>query len=57
MVEIMTKRTLSALTVALFGLLLTFSVVGTATAGDGKSCGDKKKGESAATLVQELPAA
>jgi hypothetical protein len=57
MVEIMTKRTKTALTAGLLGLLFSFSVVGTATAGDGKSCDGKKKGDTAATVVQQLPAA
>ena len=56
MVEIMFKRTTSALTVALLGLVLGLAFVGTATAGDGKSCDGKKKGETSALTVEQLPA-
>jgi hypothetical protein len=55
MVKIMTKRTTSALTVALLGLVLGLSFVGTATAGDGKSCDGKKKGETSAMTERLSP--
>ena len=53
----MSKRSISALSVALFGLALTFGT-GSALAGDGESCGGKKKdGESAVVVFPDLPRA
>jgi hypothetical protein len=48
----MKLRTATFATALLFGLTLILTA-GTAVAGDGKSCGGKKKGESAAV---EMPA-
>ncbi|MGB5735071.1 MAG: hypothetical protein WBM40_11590 [Thiohalocapsa sp.] len=53
----MSKRSISGLSVALFGLALIFGA-GSALAGDGKSCGGKKKdGESAVVVTPDLPRA
>lgn len=53
----MSKRTITTLSVALFGLALIFGA-GSAFAGDGKSCGGKKKdGESAVVVSPDLPRA
>jgi len=54
----MSKRSISALSVALFSLALIFGA-GSAVAGDGKSCGGKKKdgGESAVVVTPDLPRA
>lgn len=54
----MSKRSISALSVALFGLALIFSA-GSAFAGDGKSCGGKKKdsGDSAVVIAPDMPRA
>jgi hypothetical protein len=55
----MSKRSISALSVALFGLALIFGA-GSAFAGDGdgKSCGGKKKdGESALVVTPDMPRA
>jgi hypothetical protein len=49
----MTARIASLSAALLFGLTL---IAGTAMAGDGKSCGGKKKdGESAAVIVPSMP--
>ena len=52
----MSKRSISALSVALFGLALIFGA-GSALAGDGKSCGGNKKdsGESALVVTPDMP--
>ncbi|MGB5830693.1 MAG: hypothetical protein WBG92_01705 [Thiohalocapsa sp.] len=53
----MSKRSISALSIALFGLALIFGA-GSAIAGDGKSCGGKKKdGDTAIVISPELPRA
>lgn len=55
--SIMSKRSLSTLSVALFGLALIFGA-GSALAGDGKSCGGKKKdGDTAAVVMPDMPRA
>jgi len=56
--SIMSKRSISALSVALFGLALVFGA-GSAFAGDGSSCGGKKKddGGTAVVVMPELPRA
>ena len=50
-------QTLRLFTVGLFALILGFGAVGAATAGDGKSCGDKKKGDTAVLMTPALPQA
>lgn len=53
----MSKRSISALSVALFGLALVFGT-GSAFAGDGKSCGGKKKdGDTAVIVTPDMPRA
>ena|GEM_PF-1395608 len=52
----MNLRTATLATALLFGLTLILGA-GTAVAGDGKSCGGKKKGESAAILMPAQPLA
>ncbi len=52
----MNLRTATLTTALIFGLTLILSA-GTAVAGDGKSCGDKKKGESAAVMTPTQPLA
>ena len=39
-----------------FGLVLALGAFGTATAGDGKSCGDKKDGDKSAAASVETRA-
>ena len=51
----MIKFSMSVLSVALFGLALIFGA-GSAVAGDGKSCGGKKKdGGTAVVVTPEMP--
>jgi hypothetical protein len=52
----MTLRIATLSTALLFGLTLALGA-GSAVAGDGKSCGDKKKGESAAVVMPAQPLA
>lgn len=52
----MNLRTATLATALLFGLTLILGA-GTAVAGDGKSCGDKNKGESAAVVMPAQPLA
>lgn len=51
---VMKLRTTVLGTALLFGLTLILGA-GSAVAGDGKSCGGKKKGESAAVEMPSLP--
>jgi len=53
---VMKLRTATLSTALLFGLTLILGA-GSAVAGDGKSCGEKKKGESAAVETPSLPLA
>jgi hypothetical protein len=54
-IEPMIKSSVSLLSVALFGLALVFGA-GSAIAGDGKSCGGKKKdGDTAVVVTPEMP--
>ncbi len=50
----MNLRTTTLATALVFGLTLILGA-GTAVAGDGKSCGGKKKGESAAVVMPAQP--
>jgi len=50
----MTLRIATLSTALLFGLTLALGA-GSAIAGDGKSCGDKKKGDSAAVVMPAQP--
>ncbi|MBK5930025.1 hypothetical protein [Halochromatium salexigens] len=52
----MTLRTATLTTALLFGLTLILGA-GSAVAGDGKSCGGKDKGESAAVAMPAQPLA
>jgi hypothetical protein len=52
----MKLRTATLVTALLFGLTLVLGA-GSAIAGDGKSCGGKKKGESAAVVMPAQPQA
>jgi len=52
---IMSKRSVSILSLSFFGLALLFGA-GSVAAGDGKSCGGKKMdGESAVVVTPNLP--
>jgi hypothetical protein len=53
---VMKLRTATLSTALLFGLTLILGA-GSAVAGDGKSCGGKEKGESAAVETPSLPLA
>jgi len=50
----MNLHTTTLATALIFGLTLMLSAV-TTVAGDGKSCGGKKKGESAAVVMPAQP--
>ena len=52
----MNLRTATLATALVFGLTLVLGA-GSAAAGDGKSCGGKKKGESAAVVMPAQPLA
>lgn len=52
----MNLRTVTLASALIFGLSLILGA-GTAIAGDGKSCGGKKKGESAAVVMPAQPRA
>lgn len=51
----MTTRKMNRLGTLAFGLVLAFGALGTATAGDGKSCGGKKGEDKSAAVT--LPTA
>lgn len=53
---VMNLRTVTLASALIFGLSLILGA-GTAIAGDGKSCGGKKKGESAAVVMPAQPRA
>ena len=46
----MKMRNMKLLGTLAFGLILAFGALGTATAGDGKSCGDKKGSDKSAAV-------
>ena len=46
----MKMRNMNLLGTLAFGLILAFGALGTATAGDGKSCGGKKDGDKSAAV-------
>jgi hypothetical protein len=54
--DVMNLRTVTLANALIFGLTLILGA-GTAVAGDGKSCGGKKKGESAAVIMPAQPRA
>ena len=53
----MIKQTTTLASILLTALALTFAAAGSAVAGDGKSCGDKKKDDTAAVSFPVQPQA